>query len=317
MAEDTQTGPAPVLYVTDLTYERYDPADLFDLAFLRRSPDHRLVGVCLTADAQGDGARVLGALGVRQRGSGGGAALPHVTGADGLLEALRAADEPVNLVVTGGYAAVRAARERERALFREKVARLFVVGGVVNDYSRRGAEGERLPIDPRLKERNPERFGPEGDPRAADPVEGAALGALLTSGEAVIWLPRDICLWRYAAPQILSDGGEVCEFLIRELFYARLQALGPGADRYDAADAPVLLSALPALLLAVRPDPSLWLRLFRAVLARAEVDAAGSISDFVLKPENPNLYAVIAIDGRALGKLLTARLRDRPLVAEG
>ena len=211
----------------------------------------------------------------------------------------------------------RAARERERALFREKVARLFVVGGVVNDYSRRGAEGERLPIDPRLKERNPERFGPEGDPRAADPVEGAALGALLTSGEAVIWLPRDICLWRYAAPQILSDGGEVCEFLIRELFYARLQALGPGADRYDAADAPVLLSALPALLLAVRPDPSLWLRLFRAVLARAEVDAAGSISDFVLKPENPNLYAVIAIDGRALGKLLTARLRDRPLVAEG
>ena len=36
MAEDTQTGPAPVLYVTDLTYERYDPADLFDLAFQRR-----------------------------------------------------------------------------------------------------------------------------------------------------------------------------------------------------------------------------------------------------------------------------------------
>src|SRR5262249_55532532 len=120
-------------------------------------------------------------------------------------------------------------------------------------------------------------------------------------------------LWRYAAPGILSDGGEVSEFLLRELFYANLRAAGPEADRYDAADAPVLLSALPALLLAVEPDPFAWMRLFRAVTARVEVDASGAVVSLATTTDQPNLYAVIAIDGQALGKLLTATLRDRLL----
>lgn len=312
--EAATTTPARVLYVTDLTYEQFDPADLCDVAYLLRSPEHALNGVCLMA-SDGDGERTLDALNLRVNGA---ATTPvaYRRGSEGLLDALREAEEPVSLVVTAGFAGVAEALAADRALFRRTVARLFLVGGHANDYALPERAGERIPIDPRLKERNPERFDPAGDPRVADPEERAALGTLLTSGEGVIWLPRDVCLWRYAAPQILADGGPVCEFLLRELFFANLRALGPDADRYDAADAPALLSALPALLLARHPDPTLWLRLFRAVLARVEVSEAGDVTAFTPNPESPNLYAVVAIDGRALGKLLTARLRDRSLAGD-
>ena len=102
--------------------------------------------------------------------------------------------------------------------------------------------------------------------------------------------------------------------LLREQFYAHLQAAGPDADHLLAADAPVLLSALPALLLATQPDPMGWLRLFRAVTARVETDTeTGKVSSFTVKHEQPNLYAVVGIDGTALGKLLTQALRIRPL----
>jgi hypothetical protein len=288
--------------VTDLGYDTFDPADLFDLAFLLRSPRHDLRGVCLGAD---EGGRVLSALTVRAHRS-----VPVLTAADAVAEALAASPVPLNVVVVGDYSRVAAALAADRALFREKVARLFLVGGHANDYAR-GRAGERLPIDPRLKERNPERFAPTGDPRVVGQVD--AFGALLTSGEGVIWLPRDICLWRYAAPGTLSDGGEVAEFLLRELFYANLQAAGPHADRYDAADAPALLSALPGLLLAVEPDPFAWMRLFRAIPTRVETDPAGVVAAITTTTDRPNLYAVIAIDGQALGKMLTATLRDRPL----
>jgi len=66
-------------------------------------------------------------------------------------------------------------------------------------------------------------------------------------------------------------------------------------------------------LLAVEPDPFAWMRLFRAVAARVAEDASGTVTSFSTTSERPNLYAVIAIDGQALGKLLTATLRDRPL----
>lgn len=286
--------PAPVLYVTDLTYDRFDPADLFDVAFLAQSSDHTLQSVVLPAE--GDGERILDALAVRTR-----AGLPRRCGAEGLREALAEAGEPVNLVVVGGYRMVADVLTSDRPLIREKVARLFVVGGHANDYTQ-GRIGERLPIDPRLKERNPERFSPTGDPRVSDPL---ALSALLTSGEGVIWLPRDICLWRYAAPHLLVGRGELTEFLCRELFWTHLQTL---PDRYDAADAPALLSTLPALLLAVQPDPFLWMRLFRAITARVETDASGAITAIDTRTDRPNLYAVIAIDGAALTKRLTEGL---------
>lgn len=307
--EPPEKVAAPIVYVTDLGFDAFDPADLFDLAFLARSTDHDLRAVCL-ADEGGSGRRVLDALAARAPGAG----APVVGGADGLLAAMRDADGPVNLIVTGGFGVVSAALDADKAGFREKVARLFLVGGHVNDYGDfgRGAVGERLPIDPRLRERNPERFAPSGDSRLC---AGTAFARLLSSGEAVIWLPRDVCLWRYAAPGILEDGGPLCEFLLRELFWSHLRANGADGDRYDAADAPVLLSALPALMLAVQPDPFSWMRLFRAVAARVEVGEGGRVASFTTRTDTPNLYAVVAIDGQALGKLLTARLRDRPLVA--
>ena len=43
--EAATTTPARVLYVTDLTYEQFDPADLCDVAYLLRSPEHALNGV--------------------------------------------------------------------------------------------------------------------------------------------------------------------------------------------------------------------------------------------------------------------------------
>ncbi len=297
---------APILYVSDLSADRFDPADLFDLAFLLRSPERlALRGVVLP---DGGGARTLDPLAARATGAGN---IAYRTGADGFEAALRAADEPVSVVAVASFALIAAVLRRERALFRKKVARLFLVGGHANDYTLPRADGERLPLDPRLKERHPERFAPGGDPRLSVPDESRAFVDLLTSGEGVIWLPRDICLWRYAAPQVLSDGGAVCEWLLRELFFANLQS---GMDRFAAGDAPVLLSALPAFLLATQPDPLGWLRLFRAVTARIEVDAeTGRVAAIAVKHERPNLYAVVGIDGRALGESLTKVLRVRPL----
>lgn len=293
--------PAPVLYVTDIAFDRYDPADLFDLAYLSLSPDHDVYGVCLTQE--GGGERILNALSLRTKRP-----LPVVRGVTGLTAALTESATPLNLVVVGGYATVAAVLESDRTLFRERVARLFLVGGHANNY---GAAGEeRLPIDPRLKSRNPERFAPTGDRRMMG--QETAFATLVTSGEGVIWLPRDICLWRYAAPGILSDGGAVTEFLLRELFAANLYGTGTNTDRYDAADSPAILSTLPALLLATQPDPFTWMRLFRVVTARITTDESGAIHTIETKTDTPNLYAVIAIDGQALGKRLTDRLRIRP-----
>jgi hypothetical protein len=300
------TSSVPVLYVTDLTYDRFDPADLFDLAFLLRSPNHSLEAICLTDSASG-GERVLDALMVRAK-----VEVPLVAPGESLAAFLRDSDEPLNVVVVGGYSILADLLVSEKALFREKVARLFLVGGLVNEYAPT-VSTERLPTDPRLRDRHPERFAPSGDPRFHnDPAEQIAWTKLLVSGESVIWLPRDICLWRYSAPGILEDGGTVAEWLLQELFWINLQSM---PDRYTAAEAPVLLSALPALLLAVSPDPFAWMRLFRVLAARVEADTnTGRLTAFTTQTDSPNLFTVIAIDGQALGKMLTARLRDRPLV---
>lgn len=307
-ADAPRPRSTPVVYVSDLSYEGFDPADLFDLAYLLRSPDHDLRSICLS-DPAGDGERVLDALALRA----GKETPPVAYGAHGLQSTLAAEpDHNVSLIVVSGFEIVADVLAREPQLFRAKVARLFVVGGHVNDYALPGRSGERLAINPRLREQHPAHFAPHGDARSLD---APALGRLLTSGEGVIFLPRDVCLWRYAAPGALEDGGSLAEFLLRELFFAHRRD-DPAGDRYEAANAPVLLSALPALLLAAQPDPAVFLRLFRAVTARAEVnEMTGRISTFTTQTDRPNLYAVVGIDGQALGKLVTARLRDRPLVA--
>lgn len=300
----------PILYVTDLSFADFDPADLFDLAFLLRIPDYDLRGVCLLDDGE-NGERVLDALSLAANKP----LMPIYCGRDDLIRALRAAPDPVNLVVAGAYPMVADVLQTNQPLFRQKVARLFLVGDHVNRYAG-AANGEagisRLPIDPRLRDRFPERFAPGGDARIRGPHTLRAWASLLTSGEGVIWLPRDVCLFRYAAPGVLEGGGPLCDFLRRELFWANLPHF---ADRYRAADAPVLLSALPALLLATQPDPFGWMRLFRAALARVETNESGKVSAFssAANVASPNVYAVVALDGQALGKRLTDALRDRPL----
>ncbi len=220
---------APIVYVTS-SGERL-PEDALDLRYLESSENHTLFGVATELEA--------------------------------LQILLESAPEPVNLVVVAGYEVVSALLETSPTLFRQKVARLFLVGGHASPF---------LPIDPRLAERHPERFSPS-DPRVTSPE---AFSRLLACGEAVIWLPRDICLWR--------------------------------CDVMDLTDGPVLLSALPAFLLARSPDPILWLRMFRAIPALVMSDS-GQLSTFDPKPAAPNLYAVVAIDGAALTRELIRVLK--------
>ena len=300
------TPPAPVVYITDLNSADYDPADLFDLAYLLRSKDHDVRGVCLTSPGT-DGEFPLIALFAACQKSA-----TILRGGDALQAALASESEAINLIVVGGYAAVAEILRENRALFRDKVARLFLIGGQVNDYAQ-GRAGERLPIDPRLKERNPERFTATGDVRMRG--EGTEFAALLTSGEGVIWLPRDLCLWRFSAPGMLAEGGAVADFLLMSLQRANLPETDEDEEAAEDASAPVLLSALPALLLAVRPDPFVWMRLFRAIAIRLETNEAGKVVSVVTQTDYPNLYAVIAIDSAALSRFLAAALRDRSLSA--
>ncbi|WP_309710092.1 hypothetical protein [Armatimonas sp.] len=177
-----------------------------------------------------------------------------------LAEVLEGALEPVSLIATGGFVELLALLETNQALIRTKIARLFLVGGRAEGF---------LPIDPRLKERFPERFGGDPDP---------ALGRLLTSGEGVIWLPGDVCLWRHWD---------------------------------EETQAATLLSTLPAFCLARHPEPMPWLRLFRAVPARVAVDEQGAVTELLVNAPIPNLYVVVAVDGAALSRFLMADLPRR------
>ncbi|MCX6367435.1 MAG: hypothetical protein NTX57_12080 [Armatimonadetes bacterium] len=181
---------------------------------------------------------------------------PRVT-PESLSETLRATPEPVSLIVTAEFEALDALLASDQALIRSKVARLFLVGGRAEGF---------LPIDPRLKERYPERFGGDPDP---------AFGRLLTSGEGVIWLPGDVCLWRHW-----------------------------DEEKQEAT----LLSTLPAFCLARHPEPMPWLRLFRVVPARVAVDASGKLTELLVNAPSPNLYVVVAVDGAALSRFLVAEV---------
>jgi hypothetical protein len=240
-----------------------------------------------------------------------GAEAPVLAPGEALPDFLRESDEPVNVVVVGGYTAVADILDREPTLFARRSRGCFWSAALSTTTGRRSGQSACRPTracvsETRSGSRRPATQGSKTILRST-----AAWAKLLVSGESVIWLPRDICLWRYGAPGILENGGALTEWLLRELFWANLQTV---PDRYAAADSPVLLSALPALLLAVSPDPFAWMRLFRVLAARVEADqVTGRLTTFSTHTDAPNLYAVIAIDGQALGKLLTARLRDRPL----
>lgn len=98
-------------------------------------------------------------------------------------------------------------------------------------------------------------------------------GRLLTCGEGVIWLPGDICVWRHWD---------------------------------EAAQEACLLTVLPALCLATYPDPTLWLRLFRAVPTRVSVEEGGAVTELLSSPPNPNSYTIVALDGTALSRFLVS-----------
>jgi hypothetical protein len=201
-------------------------------------------------------------------------------------------ESPANWIVTSNYDAMLPVMRREPALRRCVIERLFVVGGHANDYS---MQDQPMRIDPRLKEREPERFSPAGDVRGA---ETEAYRALLLSGEAVIWLPRDVCLWRYAAPQIFELGPNAVNAWLLALL---------SADRNTGE--PVLLSTFPAFCLAVTPDTMPWLRLFHTVLGRVEVSPLTGRITPTITQQGANAYIVTAIDGFACGKFITNVLR--------
>jgi hypothetical protein len=262
---------APLVYVA----RTLDPADRFDLALIVRTPELSLAAVCADDALLGLSDAV-------------GRPIPTCP----FAEALERAQEPVTVIAVDGFDTVHRVQRAAPERFRERVARMFLVGGHANDY-RLGRAGEFLPIDPRLRERNPERFAADGDPRLR---ERTALDALLLCGEGVIWLPRDICLWRYAAAQILEDDA-ADDPLVAWLL-----------DRLEG-EAPVLLSTPPALCLARLPDPLPWLRLFRTAAVRLAPRDGGAVGVAETAPDRPNAFAVTAIDGGALGRLVTATLR--------
>jgi hypothetical protein len=232
-----------------------DSSDVFDLAYLERSNQHQLCELSETEPCE----------------------------------------QLLNLVVTSNYSKISTLLTEQKSWVRSNVARIFLIGGFVNDYE---ANTIRVPFDPRLKERNPERFSLSGDPRIQSDAERAAFSQILNSGEAIIWLPRDICLWRYAAHGILENNLS-CQALRKQL------AEASGND-YD----PVLLSSLPAFCLAAEPNPMPWLRQFRTIPAYVEAAPSGKITAFEPNAVTPNLYVVVGIDSLACSKAMTAVLTN-------
>jgi len=199
---------------------------------------------------------------------------------------------PANWIVTSRYEALLPLIQSSPEDRRKFIERLFVVGGHANDYS---LPEQHMRIDPRLKEREPSRFSGLGDARV---IDHDALRTLLLSGEAVIWLPRDVCLWRYAAPQIF----DLAPNPVNAWLQARL-----AAERGEGE--PVLLSAFPAFCLAVSPDTMPWLRLFHTVLGKLERSPLTGRVTPTLVQQDANAYIVTAIDGFACGKFITNVLR--------
>ncbi len=262
----------PIAYVSDFS----EPADWIDAATMLALPGdspRALVGPVPVHDGLRDLANAAGcSVAIVER-----------------IEAL----EPTHwTVVASGYAeGLPGSGTFDRDCIRRWTSRIFVVGGIAN-FCNIGI----FPIHPRLSDLHPERFGPGEDPRWLD---ASAWNTLLASGEGIIWLPRDICLWRYDATGMLPL---VENSLARWL----LEHAGPNGSSLSDI---VLMSSTPAFCLAEMPDPMPWLRLFRTELLtiRNNSERQRIVSR---DQQPPNAYAVVAIDGTALSKTLTHRLRS-------
>lgn len=262
-----------VNYVADFT----DIADYFDIAFLLLSGKHDVTIVAPESEHASIGELI---------------SLCGTTSACLQADVCALMDMPANWIITSDYDAMLPVLDNDPAKRKHIIERLFVIGGHANDYS---GKDQPMRIDPRLKEREPDRFAPEGDTRVA---ECDAFKSLLLSREAVIWLPRDVCLWRYAAPQIF----ELAPNAVNQWLLTRLEAVRGIGE-------PVLLSSFPAFCLAVTPDTMPWLRLFHTVLGRIEVSPLSGRLTPIISQDRANAYIVTAIDGFACGKHITNVLR--------
>lgn len=261
----------PIAYASDFR----EPSDWIDAGFLLASSSYDTVGFVAPREAH-ERLNALAKL------------CGHTAQIADSLASLKGTGW--NIVATGYVDGILPSGLPDKQFLREKTSRIFVVGGLAN-HPTRGA----VPIHPRLEQLHPERFGPGDDPRWDD---SKSWNRLLASGEGVIWLPRDICLWRFDAVGMLSiEPNPLTHWLL-----GQWDTSGPRGESI------VLMSTTPAFCLASAPDPALWLRLFRTQLVRVEVDAAGDRC-LELAPASPNAHAVLAVDGAGLNQLLASRLR--------
>jgi hypothetical protein len=145
-------GSVPIIYTTDLLHPHSDPDDHYDLATLFAIPKFDIQAIIIDLGEDGKGRAAVGAL--RQIMHLTGREVPWAEGLVGnlasaddtaldrepgeqagirlLLDTLRKAEKPVTIMVTGSLRDIAAAYNREPALFTEKVARIYVNAGSLN-----------------------------------------------------------------------------------------------------------------------------------------------------------------------------------------
>ena len=131
--------PPPVVYVSNSQSGQLNSADLLDLAFLLRSPSHELRGICTNAEASFTSLAEFASPDSRSI-----TLIEENT--ESLAIFLRDQEMPVSLVVVSQYSLVAQLIADSKATVRAKVARIFLIGGHINEYG--SPEIIRLPIDP-------------------------------------------------------------------------------------------------------------------------------------------------------------------------
>lgn len=193
-------GEVPILYCTDLYHPPDDPDDHFDLLTLFALPEFEIRGIVIDTGSRGKDRPAIGAI--RQAMELSGKTVPYATGlvenldsledtcvtqpvaveggVDLTLRVLSDSAEPVVLFATGSLRDFAAACNREPALFRTKVARLYVNAG--------HSDGER-------------EWNVDLDP--------AAYVRLLRSGLPIYWVPcfgtRHGSYWKFRHDAVLTQ----------------------------------------------------------------------------------------------------------------
>ncbi len=148
-----EAGSVPILYTTDLYHPHDDPDDHYDLLTLFALPEFDIRGIVIDMGERGQGRagveallqvmHLTGRTAPYAVGLAGNLESPEDTaeaqhtsgqgGVDLILKVLRETEKPVTVFVTGSLRDVAAAFNREPALVREKVGRLYVNAGWVGE----------------------------------------------------------------------------------------------------------------------------------------------------------------------------------------